>query len=76
MTTSTNDVYRKIKEMSTRTANPRPQILINLLANELSVLREQVLPFLTELKDMRLIQFEGYASVYVKLTLLGYTVKR
>lgn len=74
---STNDVYRKIKEMSKRVANPRPQITISAVAGELSLQSEQILPSLTELKDMRLIQLDKpINAAYVKLTLLGHTVNR
>lgn len=75
---STNDVYRKIKEMSQRVANPRPPIMINALAGELLLVREQILPSIAELKKLRLIQSEtpAHTSGYVKLTLLGYSVTR
>ena len=75
---STNDVYRKIKEMSTRMVNPRPKILINALAGELLLAREQILPSLAELKKLRLIQSDMpvHTAEYVKLTLLGFTVTR
>ncbi len=73
---TTNDVYRKIKEISKRTANPRPQILVKGIADELLQMREQILPMLTELKDMRLITFDHTYVQSVKLTLLGTTVSR
>lgn len=74
---NTNDVYRKIKEMSKRVANPRPQITISAVAEELALRSEQILPCLTELKDMRLVQLDKpYNAAYVKLTLLGHTVNR
>lgn len=73
---STNDVYRKIKEMSMRTPNPRPQILIQGIASELSLGKDQIVTSLAELKQLRLIQYEGASAAYVKLTLLGHTVKR
>lgn len=73
-----NDVFRKIKEMSKTVANPRPQIMINDLANELSLPREQVLPSLMELKQLRLISSDPItnATTSIKLTLLGHTVNR
>jgi hypothetical protein len=74
--TSVNDVYRKIKEISKRTANPRPAVQVLGIANELRVTPEQLVPFLTELKDLRLIQFGTSPVAFVKLTLLGYTVQR
>jgi len=74
--TSVNEVYRKIKEISKRTANPRPVVQVSGIANELSITPEQLAPFLTELKDLRLIQFGKLPVESVKLTLLGYTVQR
>mgnify|MGYP007072815177 CR=1 FL=1 len=71
-----NDVYRKIKEMSCRTPNPRPAIQVAGIASEMEQGREQILPMLTELKDMRLIKFEEPAVISIKLTLLGFTVRR
>ena len=75
---NTNDVFRKIKEMSNTVSNPRPSILINDLASALSLPKDQVLPSLIELKQLRLINAEPItnASVSIKLTLLGYTVTR
>jgi hypothetical protein len=75
---STDDVYRKIKEMSQRVVNPRPQIALSALATELLLLREQLLPRIMELKKLRLIQYDASANApaYVRLTLLGYTVTR
>ncbi len=75
---NTNDVFRKIKEMSKTVANPRPQIMVSDLAHELSLPREQVLPSLMELKQLRLINADPITNttMSVKLTLLGYTVNR
>lgn len=73
---TTNDVYRKIKEISQRAANPRPQISVTGIADELMQVREQILPMLTELKDLRLITFDNIYVQSIKLTLLGFTVKR
>lgn len=73
--TTTNDVYRKIKEMSARSVNPRPQIIVQQLANELSMGSDQLIPCLDALKEMRLIKAEGFGKT-VKLTLLGSTVNR
>jgi hypothetical protein len=75
---STNDVYGKIKEMSTRVVHPRPQIAIKALAAELLLAREQILPSIIELKNLRLIQWDGsaHSSVHIRLTLLGHTVIR
>ncbi len=74
--TNTNDVFRKIKEMSTRVSNPRPQIPISVIASELRLLQDQILPAITELKKLRLINHDMHAPAYIKLTLLGFTVTR
>jgi hypothetical protein len=72
-----NEVYQKIKEISKRTANPRPEIVIQRLAEEMQQVREQILPILVELKDLRLIKFNQPAAVVsIRLTLLGHTVNR
>lgn len=73
---TTNEVYRKIKEMSARVANPRPQVAVTGIATELKQVNEQLLPMLTELKDMRLITFDKPNVQAVRLTLLGFTVSR
>lgn len=73
-----NLVFRKIKEMSLRVPNPRPQISIHHLAAELLLFKEQILPAITELQSLRLIQHNSpnNDTEYVKLTLLGFTVTR
>lgn len=64
--------------MSKRVPNPRPQIPVNAVAAELALVREQILPSISELKKLRLIQYESgnFAPDYLKLTLLGSTVTR
>ena len=69
-----NVVLGKIKEMSTRVSNPRPQIPISVLASELFMSQELLSPAIMRLKKMRLIQHEKHSLAYLKLTLLGYTV--
>jgi hypothetical protein len=69
----TSDVHLKIKEMSQRVVNPRPQIPIKSLAAELLLMRDQIMPSITELKNLRLIQYDASATLYVRLTLLGST---
>ncbi len=71
-----NDVFRKIKEMSTRTLQPRPLVNTYDLANELSTSREQLMPSITRLQQTRLLTFHDAKAVSVKLTLLGSVVKR
>lgn len=76
--TSTNDVFRKIKEISKREMNPRPTVQLSEVARELSLVRDQILPEIMELKDLRLIQLDTTlkSPSSVKLTLLGCTVNR
>lgn len=71
-----NEVYKKIKEISARTANPRPQIQVASLAQELSSRAEQITPHLAELKRMHLISATDQAITNIRLTLLGNTVNR
>ncbi|MBL7683888.1 MAG: hypothetical protein JNK00_11055 [Flavipsychrobacter sp.] len=73
---TTNEVYRKIKEISSRTPNPRPMVNVDNMAAELKLMKQYIIPMLTELKDMRLISFDKPGAEYIKLTLLGFTVKR
>lgn len=73
---TTNEVYRKIKEISGRTANPRPMVNVDNMAAELNLVKHYIIPMLTELKDMRLISFDKPQAEHVKLTLLGFTVTR
>jgi Mn-dependent DtxR family transcriptional regulator len=73
---TTNDVYRKIKEMSNRMANPRPQVQVHEIARELQTVPDQITLSLHELKNMRLIQYDGNGAPHVRLTLLGSTVSR
>ncbi len=76
MEVTTNDVYRKIKEISVRTLKPRPSILINNLSSELNSNEEVLMSSLMELKDLRLINFDDKGERSVNLTLLGTIVKR
>lgn len=71
-----NVIFRKIKEMSARGVRPRPAINTNQLANELSLTRETIMPSLTHLKDLKLVNFSDIHCSAVSLTLLGCTVKR
>ncbi len=71
-----NEVFRKIKEISTRTVQPRPLVNTTDLAKELSMSREHLLPQLTELKKLRLVNFNDTQGSAIRLTLLGTVVKR
>jgi hypothetical protein len=73
---TTNDVFRKIKEISVRTLKPRPSISINNLSGELNSNEEVLMSYLMELKDLRLITIDDKESASINLTLLGSTVKR
>jgi DNA-binding IscR family transcriptional regulator len=74
--TTTNDVFRKIREISLRVPNPRPSIPVNNIASELNIPSETLVSHLAELKDMRLIKSNDSLSKSISLTLLGSTVKR
>jgi hypothetical protein len=74
--TTTNEVFRKIREISLRVPNPRPSIPVSNIAVELNITHETLAPYLTELKDMRLIKSNDTLSKSISLTLLGSTVKR
>jgi hypothetical protein len=76
MEMTTNDVFRKIKEISVRTLKPRPSILINNLSYELNSNQEILMSCLMELKDLRLITIDEKDATSINLTLLGSTVKR
>ncbi|MCF8449392.1 MAG: hypothetical protein K9G49_05910 [Taibaiella sp.] len=71
-----NEVFRKIKEISTRTIQPRPLVNTYDLANELSMSRENLMPCLASLKQTRLLNYHDAQAVSVRLTLLGTVVKR
>lgn len=70
-------VFMKVKEMSTRGMTPRPRIPVAELTAELPnmPLNEYLLPSLTQLKRMRLIEYNSYNTPFVKLTLLGHTMQ-
>jgi hypothetical protein len=71
-----NEVFRKIKEISVRAIQPRPSVSVHELAQEMSVTRESLMPSLTQLKQLRLLNFNDVQGSSVKLTLLGSVVKR
>lgn len=71
-----NEVFRKIKEISTRTLQPRPIVSTNELASELNISRENLMKSLTELKQTRLVNFNDAQGQSIRLTLLGSVVKR
>lgn len=71
---TTNEVFRKVKEISRRNTRPRPLIAVLMLVEELRLTRPGLLPILTELKEHRLIKFNEPAALSIKLTLLGDTV--
>jgi len=71
-----NEVFRKIKEISTRAFNPRPLVNTSELAQELGMTKEKLMPWLTDLKDSRLVNFNDTKALAIRLTLLGSVVKR
>ena len=71
-----NEVFRKIKEISTRTFQPRPLVNTGELAAELGTTREHLMPWLNELKRSRLVNFNDVQGAGIKLTLLGTVVNR
>ena len=71
-----NEVFRKIKEMSTRTVSPRPLVNTGELAQELGITRDALMPSLNSLKQMRLVNFHDPLGSAIRLTLLGTVVKR
>jgi hypothetical protein len=71
-----NEVFRKIKEISTRTLQPRPLVNTYELASELNISRENLMKSLTELKQTRLVNFNDAQGQSIRLTLLGSVVKR
>ena len=71
-----NEVFRKIKEMSTRTVHPRPLVNSSELARELGVSTENVMQTLQSLKQLRLVNFNDVKGLSIRLTLLGTVVKR
>lgn len=56
--------------------NPRPQISVPMIAQELMLSQDQIVPCLDALKELRLIKTEGLGFGCIKLTLLGSTVNR
>jgi len=73
---SENEVFRKIKEISTRKVHPRPLVDTLELARELRMSRESLMPSLTQLKQLRLINFNDTNGAAIRLSLLGSVVKR
>ena len=64
-------VHRKIQEINQAQQSHRPAIMVSSLSAELQCSRDQLLPFLVELKNMRLINFNESAKTSFKLTFLG-----
>lgn len=71
-----NEVYRAIKWLSKMQMNPRPLLQVETLSGQLQCSTERIMPFLQELKEMRLIKFEDLHAHSIKLTLLGNAVER
>ena len=71
-----NEVFRKIKEISTRAVHPRPLINTGDIAKELGLSRENLMPLIAQLKQLKLVNVIDPQSATVRLTLLGSVVKR
>ncbi len=71
-----NLVFRKIKEISARGIHPRPPVNTSELASELLVTTESLMPSLSQLKQLRLVNFSDPKGSTIRLTLLGSVVKR
>jgi hypothetical protein len=65
------EVFSKIRELSSHMVNPRPQLNILELALELGWARDKIMPSLLHLKKLRLININGLREISVRLTLLG-----
>ena len=68
---TTNEVYRKIVEISERTLNPRTPIPINSLTHELNLHERTLETALNQLLDMRVIKYHEVSRKSVRLTFLG-----
>lgn len=71
-----NEVFRKIKEISTRAVHPRPLINTGEVAHELGLSREHLMPLIAQLKQLKLVNVIDPQSSTIRLTLLGTVVKR
>jgi len=73
---SENEVFRKVKEISTRTVRPRPLITTGEIASELGTSVDIIIPLLGQLKQLRLLSFNEPQVQSIRLTLLGTVVNR
>jgi hypothetical protein len=71
-----NVVFRKIKEISARDMQPRPEVAAVQIARELSVTMDNLAPCLAQLKQLRLLTYCDAGANSVRLTLLGTVVTR
>ena len=71
-----NEVFRKIKEISTRTLQPRPLVNSAEIARELNMTQDILMTSLNQLKTLRLVNFNDTQGSSVRLTLLGTVVNR
>jgi hypothetical protein len=70
MATSEN-VFERIKEMSLRTLNPHPRILVKDIIAELSMPQDSLLVLLVELENRGLIKIHHTDIASVSLTRYG-----
>lgn len=71
-----NEVFRKIKEISSRGVRPRPSVTTHQIASELSVNTDSLSRSIAQLKQLRLISACDGESSSIRLTLLGSVVER
>ena len=70
------EVFKKIKEISTRTFHPRPLVNTAEIEYELGLSRDLLMPHLNQLKTLRLVNFNDPKGCGIRLTLLGSVVNR
>ncbi len=71
-----NIVFNKIKEIGARGMHPRPHVNTIELAGELLLTHDVIMPLLTQLKYLKLVNFNDRNCSTISLTLLGCMVKR
>ncbi len=67
------EVFQKIREISRRTLNPQHPILLNTLAEAMSVPNDRLLVLLVELANRGLIRIRRTSPLSISLTPYGTT---
>lgn len=65
------EVFKKIREMSTKTLNPHHRILLSDIVSQMRISNDSLLVLLTELENRGLITFHKSKIASVSLTLYG-----